>query len=231
MFIIIWILQKRGLKMSFKEMREAMKSQQQSQLELLKTQMQTERETSARCMQEVMKQLRLQEQSLSEKNAQIELLNGENEKLLKLAENEKKLCDDNEKLKQEIELRRKREDSKDRRLAEQEAEIEALNAEISKLTKRLPAVKEIDEFTYALRQANSKFQYMNILHYVTWTVTAVFLALTLFVGYQAYQGRVWAKNSYDAIADGVYNSKGWSVIEGSRSYQIYMDRVKNGLEE
>ena len=192
--------------MSFKEMREAMKSQQQSQLELLKTQMQTERETSARCMQEVMKQLRLQEQSLSEKNAQIELLNGENEKLLKLAENEKKLCDDNEKLKQEIELRRKREDSKDRRLAEQEAEIEALNAEISKLTKRLPAVKEIDEFTYALRHANSKFQYMNILHYVTWTVTAVFLALTLFVGYQAYQGRVWAKNSYDAIADGVLDS-------------------------
>ena len=224
--------------MSLKEMHEAMKLQQQSETELLKaqikvlkTQIQTERETSTRCVQEMTKQLRLQEQLMSEKNAQIELLNGENERLLKLAENEKKLCADNEKLKQEIELRRKREDSKDRRLAEQEAVIEALNAEISKLTKQLPAVKEIDEFTYALRQANSKFQYMNILHYVTWIVTAVFLVLTIFVGYQAYQGRVWAKNSYEAIVDGVYNSKGWSVIEGSRSYQIYMDRVKNGLEE
>lgn len=224
--------------MSLKEMHEAMKLQQQSETELLKaqikvlkTQIQTERETSTRCVQEMTKQLRLQEQLMSEKNAQIELLNGENERLLKLAENEKKLCADNEKLKQEIELRRKREDSKDRRLAEQEAVIEALNAEISKLTKQLPAVKEIDEFTYALRQANSKFQYMNILHYVTWIVTAVFLVLTIFVGYQAYQGRVWAKNGYEAIVDGVYNSKGWSVIEGSRSYQIYMDRVKNGLEE
>lgn len=224
--------------MSLKEMHEAMKLQQQSETELLKaqikvlkTQIQTERETSTRCVQEMTKQLRLQEQLMSEKNAQIELLNGENERLLKLAENEKKLCADNEKLKQEIELRRKREDSKDRRLAEQEAVIEALNAEISKLTKQLPAVKEIDEFTYALRQANSKFQYMNILHYVTWIVTAVFLVLTIFVGYQAYQGRIWAKNGYEAIVDGVYNSKGWSVIEGSRSYQIYMERVKNGLEE
>ncbi|MDM8112081.1 hypothetical protein QUV50_09825 [Phascolarctobacterium faecium] len=116
-------------------------------------------------------------------------------------------------------------------MAEQEAVIEDLNAEISKLTKQLPAVKEIDEFTYALRQANSKFQYMNILHYVTWIVTAVFLVLTIFVGYQAYQGRIWAKNGYEAIVDGVYNSKGWSVIEGSRSYQIYMERVKNGLEK
>lgn len=224
--------------MSLKEMHEAAKMEKQSetepletQINILKTQMQTERETSTRCMEEMTKQLRLQEQLLSEKNAQIKLLNGENEKLLKLAENEKKLCADNEKLKQEIELRRKREASKDRRLTEQEAVIEALNAEISKLTKRLPTVKEIDEFTYALRQANSKFQYMNILHYVTWTLTAVFLALMGFVGYHGYQGRVEAEKAYTAISNGIYDNEGWSVVKGSRSYEYHKELIERGEAE
>ena len=224
--------------MSLREMHEAAKIQKQSetdtletQINILKTQMQTERETSARCIQEMTKQLLLQEQLLSEKNAQIKLLNGENERLLKLAENEKMLCVDNEKLKQEIELQRKRENSKDRRLKEQEAVIEALNAEISKLTKRLPTVKEVDEFTYALRQANSKFQYMNILHYVTWSVTAVFLALTVFVGYQAYQGRAETEKVYTAISDGIYDNEGWSVVKGSRSYEYHKELIERGEAE
>lgn len=213
--------------MSFKEMREAMKSQQQSQIELLKTQMQTERETSTRCMQEVMKQLRLQEQLLSEKNAQIELLNGENERLLKLAENEKKLYEENEKLKQEKEMLLKKENSKDRRIRELEAEIEVLNDKINKIVNRLPSVEKIDNFADAIERAGDAVKSTHALNYMTWLVCALFLLVAGFCGYQAREANINAKNAYYAIFDGVFNEEGWSVIRGSQSYERHMESMNS----
>lgn len=224
--------------MSLPQIHENMKNQEMNEQltkenQKLKVQLQAEREASTRHTQEMMNQLRLQEQLLSEKNAQIELLSGENERLLKLAENEKKLYEENEKLKQEKEMLLKKENSKDRRIRELEAEIETLSDKVSKITNRLPSVEKIENFAYAIERAGDAVKSTHIINYITWTALALFLVVAGFCGYQAMEANQNAKNAYYAILDGVFNkveNQYWSVIEGSQSYERHKESVNNEVE-
>ncbi len=159
-----------------------------------------------------------QERSLTELSAYNKSLTAENEKLLKLSEQERKLSEENKNLQQsvrELERSLKQKESEVRSLTEQ---ARATADRFNKLTKMLPSSEDIANFSKAVSGAGKAVEQTHILNYVNYAVVGVFALLVVFCGWQVYHTRADVKNltqSVQDVSNGIYNSEGWSVLEGT----------------
>lgn len=159
-----------------------------------------------------------QERSLTELSAYNKSLTAENEKLLKLSEQERKLSEENRNLKQsvrELERSLKQKESEVRSLTEQ---ARATADRFNILTKMLPSSEDIANFSKAVSGAGKAVEQTHILNYVNYAVVGVFALLVVFCGWQVYYARADVKNltqSVQEVYNGIYNSEGWSVLEGT----------------
>ena len=140
--------------------------------------------------------------------------------MLVLANSEKKLQEDNENLKK-LNL-------------EQSNLLEQKNCQIEKLTHQvknsvakfngfadsLPDVSLIENLTSAVKETRREIKHSHILNYLNYTVVALCLAVVVSIGYQTYVVKTdihSIQTSVKNIQKGIYNSKGWSVLEGSQN--------------
>ena len=173
--------------------------------------------------------IRQQEQEITRLNS---LLIGErqqNEKLLELAKNEKKLHEENEKLRSEnsllngqrlsyadseklkaenISLRQKLKSESDR--------ADSLQNQLNKaITVDFPDDELLKHYTAALKSADDRGRDIMLVHWINLVVVAVFVVLAIGSGYLSYSASKAAEKAHTAIENGIYNEDGWSMIPGA----------------
>ena len=211
-------------------------SNEEQMLSLL-TDLQTENEklrAKTQAIEPLIEKIQQQERSLTELSAYNKFLTDENEKLLKLSENERALKSENKKLKDE-------KSRMEEELAQEKKHLEALAARIAQLNQAMPTPKDIQALSKAMRGAERSADNASILHFANTVVIAVFALLVVFAGWQVYNLRQDVKNASEGIQsvyNAVYNTEGWSVFEGTimnewiwsqnhpEAYQRYLQEKK-----
>lgn len=211
-------------------------SNEEQMLSLL-TDLQTENEklrAKTQAIEPLIEKIQQQERSLTELSAYNKFLTDENEKLLKLSENERALKSENKKLKDE-------KSRMEEELAQEKKHLEVLAARIAQLNQAMPTQDDIQALSKAMRGAERTAGNMSILHFVNGAVIAVFALLVVFAGWQAYNLRQDVKDASEGIQsvyNAVYNTEGWSVFEGTimnewiwsqnhpEAYQRYLQEKK-----
>ena len=110
------------------------------------------------------------------------------------------------------------------------------------LSKTLPSQEDIQTFSKAVRGAEKAVESTHILNIGNYFVVGLFIVLVAFSGYQVYQTRQDIQSASTAIQNGLYNTEGWSVLEGTvmnewvwsqkypEAYQKYLERKQQGLK-
>lgn len=148
--------------------------------------------------------IRQQEQEITRLNSSLIAERQQNEKLLELAKNEKKLHEENMKLKREngsLQLNAKK-------LQEQ---IEAV------MTIPLPDEALLKRVTAALRGVDDRSRDIMLVHWINTAVVVVFVILTVVSGYLSYSASRSAEQAHTAIQNGIYDKDGWSMVPGAYS--------------
>ena len=211
-------------------------SNEEQMLSLL-TDLQTENEklrAKTQAIEPLIEKIQQQERSLTELSAYNKSLTDENEKLLKLSENERALKSENKKLKDE-------KSRMEEELAQEKKHLEVLAARIAQLNQAMPTQDDIQALSKAMRGAERSADNASILHFANAAVIAVFALLVVFAGWQAYNLRQDVKDASEGIQsvyNAVYNTEGWSVFEGTimnewiwsqnhpEAYQRYLQEKK-----
>ena len=148
--------------------------------------------------------IRQQEQEITRLNSSLIAERQQNEKLLELAKNEKKLHEENMKLKREngsLQLNAKK-------LQEQ---IEAV------MTIPLPDEALLKRVTAALRGVDDRSRDIMLVHWINTAVVVVFVVLAVMSGYLSYSASQSAEQAHTAIQNGIYDKDGWSMVPGAYS--------------
>lgn len=148
--------------------------------------------------------IRQQEQEITRLNSSLIGERQQNEKLLELAKNEKKLYEENMKLKREngsLQLNAKK-------LQEQ---IEAMT------TIHLPDEALLKRVTAALNGVDSRSRGIMLVHWINTAVVVVFVAIAVVSGYLSYSASEAAEQAHTAIQNGIYDKDGWSMVPGAYS--------------
>ena len=83
-----------------------------------------------------------------------------------------------------------------------------------------PKVDSIQKLTSALESADEEIKNMHILNFVNYVVVGICLGVVFVTGWQLYSTRQdinTTQLSIESLHKGIYNSKGWSVIEGAEN--------------
>lgn len=155
--------------------------------------------------------IRQQEQEITRLNSSLIGERQQNEKLLELAKNEKKLHEENEKLKAEnISLHQKLKSESDR--------ADSLQNQLNKATAvDFPDENLLKHYTAALKGADDKSRDIMLVHWVNLAVVAVFVLLAIGSGYLSYSASKAAEQANNAVQNGIYDKDGWSMIPGAYS--------------
>lgn len=157
---------------------------------------------------------------VSSQQAEITLLNSalsneknQNEKLLELAKSAKTLQTENNQLKQTLQ-------QKNSEIENLKHQVQNLADNFNSAINSFPKVDSIQKLTSALESANEEIKNMHILNFVNYAVVGICLGVVFVTGWQLYstrQGINTTQLSIESIHKGIYNSKGWSVIEGAEN--------------
>lgn len=182
-------------------------------------------------LEPLLQTIRQQEQEITRLNSSLIGERKQNEKLLELAKNEKKLHEENEKLRsansQMNERRLSYEDSEKlksenyslrQRLQQSESDRDMLKKQLNEATTiHLPDEALLQRFTVALKGADSKSRDIMLVHWINLAVVAVFVILAIGSGYLSYSANKAAEHANNAIQNGIYDKDGWSMIPGAYS--------------
>ena len=184
--------------------------------------------------------IRQQEQEITRLNSSLIDERQQNEKLLELAKNEKKLHEENEKLRsansQMNERRLSYEDSEKlksenyslrQRLQQSESDRKRLQEQLhTATTVDFPDDELLKHYTAALKGADDKSRDIMLVHWINLAVVAVFVILAISSGYLSYSAAKAAEKAHTAIEQGIYDKDGWSMVQGaySNEYTAYTQR-------
>ena len=199
-------------------------SNEEQMLSLL-TDLQTENEklrAKTQAIEPLIEKIQQQERSLTELSAYNKSLNDENEKLLKLSENERKLRDENNSLQQsERELRNEllQKEQENEKLTKHTEDLVASFARLNdSLNQSMPTQDDIQAFSRAMKEAERSAESASILYFTNTAVIIVFTLIVVFTGWQVYDTKREMKNvseGVQSVYNAVYNDEGWSVFEGT----------------
>lgn len=173
--------------------------------------------------------IRQQEQEITRLNSSLIGERKQNENLLELAKNEKKLHEENEMLRSENSLLNERrlsyEDSEKlkaenislrQKLKNESDRANSLQNQLNKATAiHLPDEALLKRFTVALKDADSKARDIMLVHWINLAVVAVFVVLAFASGYLSYSAKTAAEKTNTAVQNGIYDKDGWSMIPGA----------------
>lgn len=175
--------------------------------------------------------IRQQEQEITRLNSSLIGERQQNEKLLELAKNEKKLHEENEKLRsansQMNERRLSYEDSEKlkaenislrQKLQSESNRADSLQNQLNKATAvDFPDETLLKHYTAALKGADDKSRDIMLVHWINLAVVAVFVLLAIGSGYLSYSASKAAEQANNAVQNGIYDKDGWSMIPGAYS--------------
>lgn len=155
-------------------------------------------------LEPLLQTIRQQEQEITQLNSSLIGERQQNEKLLELAKNEKKLHEENYNLRQ--------------RLQQSESDRDRLKKQLNEATTiHLPDEALLQRFTAALKGADSKARDIMLIHWINLAVVAVFVVLAIGSGYLSYSASKAAEQANNAVQGGIYDKDGWSMIPGAYS--------------
>ena len=140
-------------------------------------------------------------------------LQAQNNVLLDLSENAKLLKDENDNLKKILH-------QKDLAIDSLTLQIKTSIAKFNDSFAKLPDSDVIKNLTSDIETAHCEIKHSHILNWLNYAVVAFCLVIVVSIGYQTYVARSdihSIQTSVKNIQKGIYNSKGWSVIEGAQN--------------
>ena len=149
-----------------------------------------------------------------------ETLKTQNAKLLDLANSELKLHEDNKNLKKLNLEQAHLLEQKDREIENLTQQVKTSAARFNDLTNALPDVDAIKNLTSAVKNTSREIIHSHILNNLNYALVAVCFAVVVSIGYQTYVAKGDIHSNHIAIENirkGIYNSRGWSVLDGSQN--------------
>ena len=140
-------------------------------------------------------------------------LQAQNNVLLDLSENAKLLKDENDNLKKILH-------QKDLTIDSLTLQIKTSIAKFNDSLQKLPDSDVIKKLTSDIETAHYEIKHSHILNRLNYAVVAFCLGIIVFIGYQTYVSHSdihLIQTSIKNIQKGIYNSKGYSAIEGSQN--------------
>ena len=194
-------------------------------------------------LEPLLQTIRQQEQEITRLNSSLIGERQQNEKLLELAKNEKKLHEENEKLRsansQMNERRLSYEDSEKlknenyslrQRLQQSESDRKRIQEQLNTATTvAFPDESLLKHYIAALKGADDKSRDIMLVHCINLAVVAVvavFVVLAIGSGYLSYSANKAAEQANNAVQNGIYDKDGWSMVQEAylNEYTAYTQR-------
>ena len=171
-------------------------------------------------LEPLLKTIRQQEQEITHLNS---LLIGErkqNENLLELAKNEKKLNADNEKLKKIIADYEMNLKQKDREIAALQQATETITAQTKAIADKMPKVDEVEQWTKTFRGVDDTISLVNLASIANTAFVVIFMIVTAFTAWQVYHANdnaAVAAIAATAASRALYDHEGYAVLPGTQA--------------
>ncbi len=171
-------------------------------------------------MEPLLKTIRQQEQEIGRLNSSLIEEQSQNERLLELAKNEKKLNAENLKLSEKIASLEQQLSQKNAQLHKLSTQAEALEGKF----KNLPSNSSIKDFSDTYARAIRVMDSLRWYHIINWGVAVAFAVVVVFNFVGLWMLRSTAKDTLNttnatqtAVTKGLYAPEGYSVLQGSQS--------------